>query len=235
MGRRGSTAWRSPTRTTASRASGGEWPTRPHSTGCSRACVISVCRWSRSCKSNRTSRAPFSSHPTTIEGDRHDNDATHCEWTSSRSGGLVEKDRPRRGVAVRDHLRHVHRREVRLLPAAVRGRLRRRRGQRHAGAVGGAVRDDPHHRQHRHCRRTLLRPQAAAREPRPRLRHRTGDGVRVHRSRHPQCPHPRDDAAGLRGGGWGRGPHDRRCTRSSPCRSGRSCSAPGSSSVWGTG
>ena len=43
-------------------------------------------------------------------------------------------------------------------------------------------------------------PQAALPGPGPRLRDRTGHGERLHRRRHPQRPHGRDHATGLRAG-----------------------------------
>ena len=145
--------------------------------------------------------------------------------------------RHHRRLAVRRHLRHLHRRQGRLLPAAVRRQLRHRPRGGHPRAVGSVRRvpssssptSAPPPRMYTVIKRrypNLALSFVAARD----------HGVRLHRCRHPGRPHRRDPAPGLR-----RQPTTspqpawpRSATRSSPCRSGPSTSAPRSSSASAT-
>ena len=108
---------------------------------------------------------------------------TPAQGLPARTDGLRRRTALRGRRPVRDHLHHVHHRQVRVLPTAARQRrLHRRRRAGHPRAVGRVLRDDPDHREHRHRRRPVPRPQAAVPGTVPRLRHRTGHGVRLHRA-----------------------------------------------------
>src|SRR5215204_6034391 len=118
-----------------------------------------------------------------------------------RSPDQSSNDRKSFWRFVPDHVHHLHPRAFCFLrPCVGRPALHprcRRRQRRGLWSVLGA---DPHHRQHRHRRRAVPDPQAAERNPHPRLRHGSCHGMRLHRRGHHQPPYDRDLAPGGYGG-----------------------------------